>query len=203
MLDHLLDSLIPYGRRQRRLLNTGESLQATIVGIRRRGGSGDNSGDRWEFALDVAAPDGVRRVGVRQKGIDPSGSARLGTTVPVRTDGARTIIDLGPNLVYGDWKTLKTPPEPGVRDDLINVSSGEPTQVEVLAFENSRFLGVTTSSFDIAVRAPDLSQDVLERQIVPAYARHLLTEGRFVPAMVHRGKVTLDWARAANDDAQT
>ena len=196
MINDLFDFLIPSGgRRQRKLLARGESLEATIVGIRRR--SDGDGGERWEFALDVQAPDGVRRVGVRQKGIDRSGSARLGVRLPVRTDGRRTIIDLGPGLAYGDWKSLKQAPEAGIRDDLIDVSKGDPLEVEILGFEQTALLGLPTQNHDVAIRAADGSEQVLKRHVVPGYARHLLQEGRTIPAVAHKGKVKLDWARAA------
>jgi hypothetical protein len=191
----VFDWLIPYGRKQRKLLHRGESLQGTVVGIRRR--SDGDGGERWEFALDVEAPEGIRRAGVRQKGINQSGSARLGARLPVRSDGRRTIIDLGPNLVYGDWKSLNQPPEPGIRDDLIDVSKGDPLTVEILGWDQSTVMGLPTQNLDMSVRAQDGSEQILKRQIVPAYARHLLQEGGTIPAVVHKGKVKLDWARAA------
>jgi hypothetical protein len=187
------DWLIPYGRKQRRLIARGESRPGTIVGIRRR--SDGDGGDRYEFAVEV---DGAGRVGIRQKGVP----ARLGQRVHVRTDGRRALIEEEPGagITYGDWKSLKQPPELGVRDDEISLK-GEPVTVRLAGWGQASFAGLPTQNLDVAVIDEGGGEHLLKRAFVPPYARHLLVEGAAVPAYLHKGKIRLDWARAATEAA--
>lgn len=185
--------LIPYGRRQRRLLRRGESLSGTIVGIRRR--SDGDGGDRYEYAVDV---DGRGRVGIRQKGLE---AMRLGVRVHVRTDGRRTLIEEAPGsgTLYGDWKSLKQPPAAGVRDDQLTVK-GERTQVRLDGWADTTVMGMPTQNLDLTVIDASGTPHVLKREFVPPYARHLLQAEQVLPACVHKSKLRVDWAAAASGE---
>src|SRR3712207_5305308 len=86
------------GRRARKLLERGERAHATITGILvTRTQTGEHASEANEFvfayALDVRAPGGAFRVGVRQRLDSRRWRAHVGAEVVVAFDGDGVIID--------------------------------------------------------------------------------------------------------------
>jgi hypothetical protein len=196
-----------------RVLSKGTRTPGTIIGIETNVTSDEDSTRYCEYAVEA----GGAVYGIRQD-LAPHNEIRLGMPVTLAIDGTAAVIEWGDSGT-GRWKMLKTPPAPGVVDDLDGsgnrgamkrVRRGTPVTVTVLEFSVRKVALGLGESVDAAVRAvPDGGQPfettIPAMQHAPGYAAHLLVVGATLPGWIRTGllggeSVVIDWAAAANAD---
>jgi hypothetical protein len=220
LLDDLLWNVGPdlpalSGRRARRVLREGEACDAQVVGIEVERDTSDTVEPEYRYALDVRAPTGVLRVGVRQR-LTPRYDAHLGAVVPVRVRGARVVIDWDQHLgqrregdepLVGTWRMVD-PPAEGVTDrsrrrDRRRLETATAARVTVLGVTQTVSVLGPTENLDVDVRLEADGIDEqrrLDKVLPPDYARALLAAGAVLPAGLDKGgrRLTIDWEAAAN-----
>jgi hypothetical protein len=196
-----------------RVQSKGTRTPGTIIGIETQVTSEESSTRYCEYAVEA----GGTVYGIRQD-LAPDDGIRLGMPVTLAIDGTNAVIewaDSGTNR----WKMLKTPPVPGIVDDLDGsgnrgamkrVRRGTPVAVTLLDFSVRKVAFGLGESVDAAVRAvPDGGGDPIETTIpamqqAPGYASHLVVKGATLPGWIRSGltgtSIVIDWAAAANAD---
>ncbi len=139
--------------------------------------------------------------------------------VTLAIDGTNAVIEWGDSGT-SRWKMLKTPPAPGIADDLDGsgnrgamkrVRRGTAVTVTLLEFSVRKVALGLGESVDASVRVvPDGGGEPFEATIpamqqAPGYAAHLPVIGATLPGWIRTGllggeSVVIDWAAAANAD---
>jgi hypothetical protein len=191
---------------------TGTRTPATVIGIETNVTSEESTTRFSDYAVEA----GGTVYGVRQD-LDPDDEIRLGMPVTLVVDGSAAVIEWGDSGTYR-WKMLKTPPAPGIADDLDGsgnrgamkrVRRGTAVSVTVLGFSVRKVALGLGESVDAAARAvPDggepFETTIPAMQQVPGYAAHLPVVGATLPGWIRDGlrgrSVVIDWAAAATAD---
>lgn len=192
----------------------GTRTPGTIIGIETNVTSEESSTRYCEYAVEA----GGTVYGIRQD-LSPDDEIRLGMPVTLAIDGTSAVIEWGDSGT-NRWKMLKTPPAPGISDDLDGsgnrgamkrIRRGTAVTVSVLGFSVRKVALGLGESVDASVRVvPDGGGEPFDATIpamqqAPGYAAHLPVIGATLPGWIKSGllggeSVVIDWAAAANAD---
>ena len=191
-----------FGASAENVLSRGTPAQGRIIGIAIR-----YTHDDPPVRLDEYAVESNGEIyGIRQH-LRPDSDVRLGMSVGLRIDGKAAVIEWGDGDTHR-WKTLGTPPAPGIDDDTEGLGGARKkwrsASVTVLALTPRSVLFGMGSVLDLTVNVAIPGEEPYETtipKISPAhYATHLVAVGTVVPAWVNPGrldKVQVDWAAGA------
>jgi hypothetical protein len=206
-----------FGARADKVLTRGDALTGTIVAIEVSSTGGEHPTRIDEYVVAIGGQG--RRLGVRQH-LPPTEWVRLGMPVQVRVlkddmfiDWAATMAAIGQrgtNDTDG-WKPRKDHGRSGIVDENSGVEhaakKGVPAHVRIDALGFRNHLGgivrALTINASVVIEGDQPYEVALEKHDVPFYATHLATVGRVLSGYVagrRLDRVTVDWARAAQDE---
>jgi hypothetical protein len=189
----------------------GAAIEGTVTGV--------------HFTLNDSIPEGVYRVewqdpepraaGVRYSGAAAPSLLRLGSSVPLRVDGDKAVVDTA--LLSGlagapstPGRTARGAPETGVSDTslswevLRHLEKWSPDRGTVVSLERVALLGLTTDNWDLMVTRSDGTHALVKRDFVPPYARWFVFPGATVPLAVDPKDPTMaqvDWPALATENS--
>jgi hypothetical protein len=202
----------PAYRRGAATLADGERLTGRIVGIERKLDGGQ---DTEVFAIEVRQGTTTTVAGVRVRA-GRMQRLRLGLPVIVRAGKrGRVVIDWqamcdawGVSADTPGQKSLRRPPESGVRDTALDarvqrrLKADERARATIVALERRMAFGMPTENWDVTLRLADGRDVHADGDAIPFYAAWLAAPGVEVPVAIDASRpdrVTVDWPAAANE----
>ena len=191
-----------FGAGAENVVRRGTPAQGRIIGIAIRYSHDNPPVRRDEYAVESNG----EIYGIRQR-LSPEDEVRLGMNVGLRIDGKAAVIEWGDGGI-GRWKSLGTPPAPGIDDDSEGLGVArkkwKAATVTVLSLTPSGVTPGAGTALDLVVNVVipgDKPYETTIAKITPAhYATHLVALGTVIPAWVNPDrldKVQVDWAAGA------
>ena len=184
------------------VMAAGTAIEGRITGIQ---GRLDDSETDLRYRVEWSDPE-PRAAGVRY-GTSPQAALRLGSTVPLRVDGDRAVVDAAatagaPVPVAGPGRMTRGVPDAGVIDSSLNsmvlsrLKKWPADTGTVVSLSRNEVAGMRTQNWDITVSRSDGTQALVKRDFVPAYVRFLVHPGATLPLVVDPkdpGRAQVDW----------
>lgn len=184
------------------LAKAGAGDEAVITGIRRR----LNDGTDTEVRLEWYGPE--HQVGAVHFGDAMPLVVRLGSTVAIRHDGGKVVLDPAamagtPGAPRDAGRRSRKVPDRGLDDQSLDsrvksrLRKWTPETATVTSFEQVRSFGMLMENWHIDVRRADGTRARVNRDHVPPYARWFVVPGAELPVVVNPKDPTqaqIDWA---------
>lgn len=196
--------------RAEELAASGRADEGVVTGIRRR--LNDSTTDT-RVRLEWFSPE--HQVGAIAWGEDLPLIVRLGSTVPIRTNGNEVALD--PAAMSSHSAAPRDPgrrsrktPAPGIDDRamdsrvLSRLRKWTPETAIVESVDQTRAFGMATQNWDIVVRRNDGTTATISRDEVPPYAQWYVAPGAEIPVVLdpkNLSRAQGDWPRLAEERA--
>mgnify|MGYP000937178854 CR=1 FL=1 len=192
--------------RAERLAAAGDPSTAVITGIKRRYNESTTDTD---VRLEWFAPD--PRVGGVHYGADMPLVIRLGSTIAVKTDGDRVVVDPAamagvPGAPRDAGRSSRRAPDRGLDDTALDtrvrkrIDEWTAQDATVQAFERVSALGMWMDNWTVTVSCGDGTIATVQNDQVPPYARWFVAPGAVVPVVIDPKDPTraqVDWPELA------